>query len=259
MSLVLITGAGGEVGRGVLPFLERDFDLRLLDLHPHNKDGHWVQADILDRGTLARAMDGVDAVLHLAVASGHSGTFEDDEFNDRRFDINVKGTYHVLEAARRMKVRRVVHVSSVMATWGHALARAKGGQRKRIAGDVTPFPVGTYALTKALGEQIARSYFSPKMKVITLRIAAPLDLSDPAIKTKPIRPQQVPFDDLAQAFKRALKVHLTKFEIVTVVGDSTRQAWDLSKAKKLLAYKPRHQLDGLGLTFAADALAVEAR
>jgi hypothetical protein len=32
--MVLVTGASGEVARGVLPFLEREFDLRLLALDP---------------------------------------------------------------------------------------------------------------------------------------------------------------------------------------------------------------------------------
>jgi uronate dehydrogenase len=255
--LVLVTGAAGEVGRGVIPFLEKDFDLRLFDLHPPPSDSRWIRGDVLDRGTLAAAMDGVDAILHLAVAAGHSGTFEDDPFNDCRFDVNVKGTYHVFEAAQRMKVRRVVHVSSVMATWGHALARAQKGRGRRVPGDVPPFPVGTYALTKALGEQIARYHFSGAMQVITLRIAAPLDLNDPAIKTRPIRPQQVPFPDLAQAFALALSARLKKYEIVTIVGNSTQRAWGLGRAKKVLGYKPRCDSDSLGLTFAADPFHVE--
>ena len=58
-----------------------------------------MQADVLDWGALARAMAGVQAVLHLAVATGHSGNYEDDAFNDHRFDVNLKGTFHVSRAA----------------------------------------------------------------------------------------------------------------------------------------------------------------
>ena len=47
-----------------------------------------------------------------AVATGHDGVYEEDAFNDQRFDVNVKGTFHVFETARRLGVRRVVHVSS---------------------------------------------------------------------------------------------------------------------------------------------------
>src|SRR5580704_8107907 len=115
MSFVLVTGATGEVGRGVVPLLEGQFPLRLLSLDPTGEDPRRLQADLLDRPALASALQGAVAVLHLAVAPGHSGTYEDDAFNDRRFDVNLKGTFHVFETARRLGIRRVVHVSSVMA------------------------------------------------------------------------------------------------------------------------------------------------
>src|SRR6266542_157762 len=140
MKTVLVTGATGEVARGVLPFLQKEFDLRLLALDPPGDDPR-----------------GVEAVLHLAVATGHSGTFEDDTFNDCRFDVNVKGTFHVFETARRLRVRRVVYVSSLMVSWGqgqglHAVKQHWGGEddvgELLVQGDAQPSPVGTYALTK---------------------------------------------------------------------------------------------------------------
>jgi uronate dehydrogenase len=158
MSLVLVTGATGEVARGVVPLLEKQFDLRLLSPEPPGEDSRFMQVDILDWAALARAMEGVDAVLHLAVASGHGGLYEDDGFNDRRFDVNVKGTYHVFETARRARVRRVVHVSSVMVSWSHALLVKQRGGKELVPGDALPMPFGTYALTKTLAEQVARHY-----------------------------------------------------------------------------------------------------
>jgi uronate dehydrogenase len=267
MPLVLVTGATGEVARGVLPFLDKDFDLRLLSLDPPGDDPRRIQADMLDWDALARAMNGVDAVLHLAVASGHSGAFEDEVFNTLRFDVNVKGTYHVFATARRLRIPRVVHVSSVMVVWGHLLARQTAGQ-KLIAGDERPWPIGTYALTKMFGEQIA-GYFGkgvdlqlakvvsakPRrehpLHVLVIRIAAPLDLGDPELRQKPVRPQQIPFPDLAQAFAKALTVPLPPFAVVTVTGVSSRQAFDLEPARRLLGYAPAYGLDDLGVTFAS--------
>jgi uronate dehydrogenase len=246
--LVLITGASGEVGRGVVPLLEKEFDLRLLSLDPPEADPRRIQADLLDWDALHHAMNRVDAVLHLAVAPGHSGTFEEDRFNDRRFDINVKGTSHVLETARRLKVLRLVHVSSVMVTWGHA---ASG---RLIPGDASPSPVGTYALTKTLAEEVVR-YHADRWHapgcVITLRIAAPLDVNDPELRHKKVRPQQIPFPDLAQAFSKALTVPLTRYEIVTATGASSRPIWDLEPARRVLGYQPQYYLDDLGVTFAS--------
>lgn len=250
MSLVLMTGATGEVGRGALPWLQQRFSLRLLALDPPGEDPRRIQADLLDWSAVSAALRGVDAVLHLAVASGHSGVYEDDTFNDRRFDVNVKGTFHVFEAARRAGVRRIVHVSSLMVVWGY-------GSAAPVAGDAPPRPAGTYALTKALSEEIARYYaVSHGMEVLTLRIAAPLDIDDPHLRSKPVRPQQVPLPDLAQAFTLALTVPLSGYEIVTIVGESSRRVWDLEPARRVLGYEPRYRLDDLGVRW-AEPFAVE--
>ncbi|HTU23542.1 MAG TPA: NAD(P)-dependent oxidoreductase [Gemmataceae bacterium] len=244
MTEVLVTGATGEVGRGVLPWLQEHFSLRLLALDPPGDDPRRIQADLLDWHALSAAMCGAASVLHLAVATGHSGVYEDDAFNDRRFDINVKGTFHLFEAARRAGVRRVVHVSSLMVVWGHGCAAP-------VPGDATPRPVGTYALTKALSENIARYYAEAQgMEVVTLRIAAPLDLDDPKGLRQPVRPQQIPLPDLAQAFIRALTVPLPRYEIVTLVGESSRRIWDLEAARRVLGYEPRYRLDDLGVSWA---------
>ncbi len=244
MARVLVTGATGEVGRGVLPWLAERFSLRLLSLDPPGDDPRRIQADLLDWDALSSAMQDVDAVLHLAVAPGHCGVYEDDDFNDRRFDVNVKGTFHVFEAARRAQVRRIVHVSSLMVVWGY-------GSAALVPGDAPPRPVGAYALTKALSEQIAHHYAGASgLEVVTLRIAAPLDVDDPECLRRPVRPQQVPLPDLAQAFVRALTVPLARYETVTIVGESSRRMWDLEPARRVLGYEPRYRLDDLGVTWA---------
>jgi uronate dehydrogenase len=243
MSLVLVTGATGEIARGVLPLLASSFDLRLLALDAPEADPRSLRVDLLDWDAITQSCAGADAVLHLAVASGHSGTYEDDAFNDYRFDVNVKGTYHVFEAARRAGVRRVVHVSSLMVVWGYP--------QGPVPGDAEPRPVGTYALTKALSEAVAGHYARAHgMEVITLRIAAPLDVANTDLRGKAVRPQQVPFPDLAQAFARALEVPLRGYEVVTIVGESSRRIWDLGPAERVLGYRPRYRLDDLGVVFA---------
>jgi uronate dehydrogenase len=238
--LVLVTGATGEVARGVLPILEKDFALRLLSLDPPGDDPRRVRADVLDRAALSAALARVDAVLHLAVATGHSGTFEDDVFNDLRFDVNVKGTYHVFDCARRAGVKRVVHLSSLMVVWGYGVGAV-------VPGDAPARPVGTYALTKHLSEEVARHHAEAHgMEVVTLRIAAPLDVSGD-LRGKRVRPQQVPFPDLARAIAGALTVPLSRYEVVTIVGESSRRVWDLEPARRVLGYEPQVNLDDLGV------------
>ena len=252
MKTVLVTGARGQIGRGVLGLLAEDFSLKLLDLNAGN-DPNCHQADLLDRSVLQAVMQGSDAVLHLAVAPGHSGTYENDAFNDVRLDVNVNGTYHVFDVAKQCQVKRVVLVSSAMVTWGHA----QRNPQEKVAGDAPACPVGTYALTKALAEQVASYYAtSTDTEVITVRITAPLDVSDPTWTDKPIRPQQIPFPDLAQAFSLALRVPLSGYTLVTVAGQSECCPWSLDAAKRVLGYRPQFDLDRFGLQF-LDPFAVE--
>jgi hypothetical protein len=85
------------------------------------------------------------------------------------------------------------------------------------------------------------------MEVVALRIAAPLDVEN--VTGKLVRPQQVPFPDLAQAFARALAVPLPEYAAVTIVGENSRRMWDLEPARKLLGYEPQYRLDDLGVVW----------
>jgi nucleoside-diphosphate-sugar epimerase len=237
---VLITGAAGYIGQRLSRALEHDFDLRLADLLVPENDPRWVRLDITDPLDTAAVVRDVDAVVHLAVASGHEGEHEDSAFNQLRFDVNVKGTWNVLEAARRASVPRFVYTSSLMVVRGYV-------PPEWVAGDAPPRPVGTYAVTKQLGEELCRHYArSFDLSVVCLRIARPIDLADAAWKQRPIRPQTLAFPDLIEAYRRALQAPGIGFEIVTIVGESSRRRWDLSRAEQLLGYRPTLRLEELG-------------
>jgi uronate dehydrogenase len=242
---ILITGAAGFVGRRLAPYLRPHHDLVLADLHPPDEPG-WVAMDITRLADVERACRGVDAVVHLAVASGLEGDIEDEAFNHLRFDVNVKGTRNVFEAAVRCGVRRVVHTSSIMVVWGY-------GPGEPVGPDAEPRPVGTYALTKHLAEVIARDYHQRHdLPAICLRIAKPVDLEDAAIRAQPIRPQWIAFPDLCRAYQLALEVPFDGFEILHLVGESSRRRWDLSRAETVLGYRPEYRLEELGYQLGAE-------
>jgi len=237
---VLITGAAGYVGRRLSGGLEDQFDLRLADLCVPEGDPRWVRLDVTDPVQASNVVRDVDAVIHLAVASGHEGDYEDSTFNQLRFDVNVKGTWNLLEAARRASIRRIVYTSSLMVVWGYA-------PPDWVAGDASPRPVGTYAVTKQVGEDLCRHFAqSFGLSVVCLRIPKPIDLADAAWKQRPIRPQSLAFPDLIEAYRRALLAPEIGFEIVTVVGESSRRRWDLSRAETVLGFRPTLRLEELG-------------
>jgi nucleoside-diphosphate-sugar epimerase len=237
---ILITGARGTIGQKLIARLGGEHDLCLLSRSAVADDLRWIQADVTNFEEILSAMTGVDVVIHLAIATGHEGDYEEDVFNDQRFDVNVKGTYHVFEAAKRAGVKRVIYTSSLTVVWG-ALGE--------VASDASAQPVGTYALTKHLGEQVAQYYAQQhRLSVVCLRIPKPVDIDDPNTVAQPILPQWIAFPDLMQAYQLAIEKQDIHFEIITVVGESSKRRWDLSKAERLLGYQAQYRLEDLGYT-----------
>ncbi len=237
---ILITGATGVIGSRLVPALENDHELRLLSRRSIADDPRWHQVDVTDIDQVCDAAEGMDMAIHLAIATGREGDYEEDAFNSQRMDINVKGTYNLFEAARRHRLKRVIYTSSLTVVWGYPAPQW-------VEGNAPAKPVGSYALTKYLGEKIAEYYATMHdLSVLCMRIPKPVDLDEPEIRNAPVLPQWLAFPDLIQAYKLALKAPDIGYEIITLVGESSRRRWDLSRAAKVLGYHPRYRLEDMG-------------
>lgn len=113
--LVLVTGAGGRIGAPVSTTLTAaGHDVRAL-VRPADAPGvpeavdDVVLGDITDSGLVAGALDGVDAVVHLAAVASPRG--EPIEL----LTNNSIGTFCVLDLAGRAGVRRLITASSISA------------------------------------------------------------------------------------------------------------------------------------------------
>ena len=127
--LVLVTGAAGFVGMHVCHQLtRRGARVRGLVRSPAKAAERLAPmpvelhvGDLRDATVVRRAMQGCDAVVHLAAVAieRHGQTYE---------DVNARGTEHVLDAMRAGDVRRLVHMSQNFAasTSPHRFLRSKG-------------------------------------------------------------------------------------------------------------------------------------
>jgi len=114
---VLLTGATGFVGSEIARELVRQgHELRVLVRKTSKLDGlaglsyERVEGDILDRASLDRALEGMDALIHTA--ANVSARLRDAALIDR---VNVEGTRTVLDAAAARPGLRVVYTSSIAA------------------------------------------------------------------------------------------------------------------------------------------------
>lgn len=143
---VLVTGASGLLGGAVARALvARGADVRTLQRRPSGVDGAQdVAGSLTDPEAVARAVEGVDGVVHLAARVSLAGP-------PAEFDaVNVGGTSLLLDAAERAGVRRFVQVSSP------SVAHAGSSLIGVGAGPADPAHArGDYARTKAAAELLA--------------------------------------------------------------------------------------------------------
>jgi nucleoside-diphosphate-sugar epimerase len=157
---VLITGGTGFVGAHTVEALvAAGHEPRLLVRDPRRlprQDLDHVVGDATDRDGVARALDGMDAVVHGA--SVVSLNIRDAA---RVLDVNRKAAEVVLRQAVDRGLDPVIHVSSLSAL----MPTEPGGVIDRDA-PVSTAP-GTYARSKAAAEQIARDLQDGGAPVVT--------------------------------------------------------------------------------------------
>ncbi|MEM6460066.1 MAG: NAD-dependent epimerase/dehydratase family protein, partial [Planctomycetota bacterium] len=123
---VAMTGGRGLVASRIRDRLAETYRLRLLDLYPADEPGLRVEAvDLTDFAATARSLDGVDGVIHLAIASQRALTHLDPHaYAEAEIRANVLGTRHLFEAAAEAGVKRVVYASSVTVHLGEPRTHA---------------------------------------------------------------------------------------------------------------------------------------
>ena len=157
---VLVTGASGFLGQATAAAVrDAGHEVRTFQRRPSGVPGvQDVAGTMTDDAAIARAVDGVEAVVHLAAKVSLAG----DPADFAR--VNIEGTRSLLQAARAVGVGRFVFVSSPsVAHTGSSLVGADAGpaEPSRARGD--------YARTKAAAELLALDADAPDFAVVAVR------------------------------------------------------------------------------------------
>ncbi|WP_146364433.1 NAD-dependent epimerase/dehydratase family protein [Arthrobacter yangruifuii] len=156
---VLVTGASGLLGGAVADLLEaKGHKVRTFQRRPGIPGRDSVAGSVADPAAAARAVDGMDAVIHLAAKVSFTGEWQEFE------ETNILGTQVLLRAARAAGVRDVVFVSSPsVAHFGEPIAGSGAGTADPARAR------GFYAASKAEAELLALGQNSPDFRVAAIR------------------------------------------------------------------------------------------
>jgi UDP-glucose 4-epimerase len=172
MAHYLVTGGAGFIGSNLCHTLvERGERVRAIDNLSTGRmeniaelvsEGRveLVRGDITDAEAMARAVDGIDYVLHQAAIPSVPRSIDDPIGSDH---ANVRGVVTVLDAARKAKVKRVVFAAS-----SSAYGDKEAGQAK--VESMIPDPLSPYAAAKLAGEYYCRVFYkSYGLETVALR------------------------------------------------------------------------------------------
>jgi nucleoside-diphosphate-sugar epimerase len=160
---ILVTGGGGFLGQAIVrQLVERGDTVSTINRsdYPELAESGVTchRGDIADRDAVMAAVDGVEAVIHVAAKAGpglHAPDF---------VAANVIGTGNVIEACRRHGVGILVHTSSPSVV--HAGGDIEGGDESLPYPEHFPAP---YPATKAEAERLALAANGEALKVCALR------------------------------------------------------------------------------------------
>jgi len=163
----MITGGAGFIGSHLAEkLLEREDRVKIIDdLNTGKRENlekiydkiEFIHGDIRDFEIISDNCEGVDGIFHQAARASVQDSFKKPE---EYFDVNVKGTENVFNAAKNFGIK-VVYASS-SSVYGNTL--------KIPINEIDPKnPINPYAKTKLEDERLAEKFANEGLKVIGLR------------------------------------------------------------------------------------------
>ena len=218
---LLLTGAAGGLGKELRERLKPFADvIRLSDIAPmapaSGPQEEIVVCDLSDKSAVDALVAGCDAIVHLG------GVSVERPFEEV-LEGNIRGVFHVYEAARRHGAKRIVFASS-----NHTIGFYK--QDEDIDANVRKRPDGYYGLSKSFGEDMAQFYFDRYgIETVSIRIGS----SFPKPHNRRMMSTWLSYRDLTTLIEKSLFTPDVKHTIVYGVSANRDVWWDNTQAAHL--------------------------
>jgi uronate dehydrogenase len=217
---VLLTGASGALGRHLAKSLgAAGWTLRLTDIVPFPDKlpagATFTRADLNVGMDILRLAEGCGTILHFG------GVSTEHPFEDV-IGPNIRGLYHIYEAARREKAR-VLFASS-----NHSIGFHE--RSEKLDDDCQFMPDGYYGLSKAYGELMGRMYwYKHGVENVNVRIGSCF----PEVVDQRMLSTWMSYDDLTRLCIRATLAEKTGSCVIWGASNNARAYWGHDGREKL--------------------------
>ena len=167
---VLITGASGKLAGFIIRELRDQYQLVLTSRRKPDaefSDLPWIEGDLNSFSDCQQAVDGIEAIQHLGAQPNpvdHPQLRQQAQENEIPFDAtfktNMLGTYYLMQAAVKTKVKIVVMAGSNCALGhGFRISETPFPIQKLPIDETHPcLPEDSYSFSKRAGEELLASY-----------------------------------------------------------------------------------------------------
>lgn len=226
---VLLTGASGALGRHLAQSLSAaGWNLKLTDIAPFPDavpaGCSFTRADLNDGLAILKLAEGCGMILHFGGIS-----------TEHPFEVvlgpNLRGLYHIYEAARR-EGARVLFASS-----NHSIGFHE--RSVKLDDDCQFMPDSFYGLSKAYGELMGRMYWLKHgVENVNVRIGS----SFPEPVDARMLSTWLSYDDLTRLCMRATLAATTESCVIWGASDNARSYWG-HDARETLTWAPEDSAD----------------
>ncbi|MBA1272200.1 NAD-dependent epimerase/dehydratase family protein [Stutzerimonas azotifigens] len=223
---ILLTGAAGGLGKVLRESLRPYASIiRLSDIAPmapaEGSHEEVVQCDLSDKAAVHTLCEDVDAICHFG------GVSVERPFEEI-LEANIRGIFHIYEAARRHGIKRVIFASS-----NHVVGFYK--QTEKIDASAPRRPDSYYGLSKSYGEDMASFYFDRYgIETVSIRIGS----SFPEPQNLRMMSTYLSYRDLTNLIGRSLFTPEVGHTVVYGMSNNRDVWWDNHMAAHL-GYEPQ--------------------